>query len=212
MDVESILQGSWEFRVEHKDIRIYSSKVSGSEVLGFKGEFELQVSLKKLIGLFHDMENYHRWVHHLVEMDVLERKDITECLVRQVINTPWPLQNREMIMRTGLKSGGENAIAVTMTAEPDHLPLNPNYHRVRESSGLWVFTPTGHGSVHVTFVMHIDPGSDVPSSVSNAGMFEVPFYSLNKLRQLAMDRSYNPPYPAEIEEHISIIEDIPDTL
>ena len=41
MDVASILNGKWEFRVEYKGIKIFSSKVSGSEILGFKGEVEL---------------------------------------------------------------------------------------------------------------------------------------------------------------------------
>jgi len=113
-------------------------------------------------------------------------------------------------MRTGLVSAGENAVGVTMKGEPDYLPDNPKYHRVRHSTGMWVFTPTGHGTVHTTFVMHVDPGKDVPAPVSNAGMFEVPFYSLNNMRTLMMDRSYNPPYPVEIEQHLSIIEDIPD--
>lgn len=211
MDVELILKGDWGFRVEHKGIKIYSSKVSGSDVLGFKGETELQVPLKKLISLFHDMPSYNRWVHQLSEMDVLEKTDSIEYVVRQIINTPWPLQKREMIIRTGLTSVGENSIAVTMKGEPDYLPENPNYHRVRELAGIWVFTPNGHGTVHLTFAMHIDPGNDVPTPVSNAGMFEVPFYSLNNLRALAKDAAYNPPYPEDIEQHLSIIEDVPDT-
>ncbi len=210
MDIGLILHGDWEFRVEHKGIRIFSSKVSGSDICGFKGEAEMVVSMKKLISLFHDMGSYYRWVHQLAEMDVLEKNDSTEYVVRQIINTPWPLQKREMILRTGLVPVGENAVGVTMRGEPDYLPDNPKYHRVRHSMGMWVFTPTDHETVHISFVMHVDPGKDVPAPVSNAGMFEVPFYSLNNMRTLVMDGSYNPPYPEEIERHLSIVEDAAD--
>jgi len=209
MDVSSILEKNWDFRVEHKGVRIYSSRVNGSDIHSFKGETELPVSFKRLISLFHDMASYSRWVHKLAEMEVLEKNGI-DYVVRQVINTPWPLLKREMIMRTGLASAGDNSIAVTMTGEPDYLPVNSNYYRVRHASGLWVFTPNGHGKVYLTFVMHVDPGSDVPAAVGNAGMFDVPFYSLNNLRALAMDSSYNPPYPQEIEQHIAIVDDAPD--
>ncbi len=212
MDVALILNGNWQFRVEHKGIKTYSSKVEGSDIHSFKGEVEIQTPLKKLISLFHDMENYNRWVHQLGEMEVLEKNDVIDVVVRQIIKTPWPLQERELIMRTGLLSAGDNSIAVTMKGEPDFLPDNPKYHRVRHSTGLWVFTPTGHETVHITFVMHIDPGQDVPAPVSNAGMFEVPFYSMNNLRRLLMDNSYNPLYPQDIEQHISIIEEVPDKL
>lgn len=210
MDVELVLHGNWQFRIEHKGIKIFSSKVNGSDIYSFKGETQMQVSLKKLISLFHDMANYNRWVHQLADMNVLEKTDGTEYVVRQIISTPWPLQKREIILRTGLVSVGDNSLAVTMKGEPDYLPHNPEYHRVRQSMGIWMFTPIEHGNVHITFVMHVDPGKDIPIPVSNAGMFEVPFYSLSNLRSLAMDRSYNPPYPADIEQHLSIIEDIPD--
>jgi hypothetical protein len=209
MDVASILKKNWDFRVEHKGVKIFSSKVIGSDIHSFKGETELSVTFKKLISLFHDMPNYNRWVHQLAEMEVLEKNGI-DYVVRQVINTPWPLQKREMIMRTGLAPAGDNSIAVTMTGEPDYLPLNPAYYRVREVTGLWVFTPNGQGKVHLTFVMHLDPGKDVPAAVGNAGMFDVPFHSLNKLRALALDSSYNPPYPPEIEQHLSIVDDVPE--
>ena len=211
MDVTSILNGNWEFRVEHKGIKIYSSRVSGSDIYGFKGELELRVSLKKLISLFHDMANFKRWVHRLVELEVLEKHDFTEYVMRQVIDTPWPLQQREVIMRSLQVSAGDNAIALTMKEEPDYLPLNPKYHRVQHATGIWVFSPNGHGVVQVTFVMHLDPGQDVPPPVSNAGLFEVPFYSLKNLRTLLNDTSYNPPWPKELEQHLSIIEDEPDT-
>jgi hypothetical protein len=212
MDVGSILQGDWKFRIEHKGIKIYSSKVNGSDIHGFKGEAEIEVSLKKLISLFHDMPSYNRWVHHLVDMQILDNSDPVEYVVRQIIKTPWPLQQREVIMRTGLTSAGDNSVVLTMKAEPDYLPDNPEYYRVRHATGMWVFKPTTPGLVNVTFVMHIDPGKDVPATLSNAGMFEVPFYSLNNLKTLLKDPSYNPPYPEEIEQHIFILDDTPDTL
>ncbi|MEI8187285.1 MAG: START domain-containing protein [Chlorobiaceae bacterium] len=210
MDVELILQGNWQFRVEHKGIKIFSSKVEGSDIHGFKGEAEMQVPLKKLISLFHDMPSYNRWVHQLEDMHILHKAGALEYVVRQIIKTPWPLQQREVIMRTGLVSAEGNSVAIVMKGEPDYLPDNPQYHRVRHAVGMWVFNPVSHGKVLVTFVMHLDPGKDVPSALSNAGMFDVPFYSMNNLKMLLMDSTYNPPYPEEIERHISIIEDIPD--
>jgi hypothetical protein len=212
MDVVSILDGKWEFRIEHKGIKVFSSRVSGSDIHGFKGEVALNVSLRKLISLFNDMANYTRWVHHLAEMEILEKVDAAEYIVRQVINVPWPMQQREVIMRTRLVGVGENGIAIAMKEEPNYLPVNPKYHRVSHSTGTWVFTPDGHGVVRVIFAMHLDPGKEVPAAASNAGMFEVPFYTLNNLRNLLQDTSYNPPWPEELEQHLSIVEDASDML
>jgi hypothetical protein len=210
MDAVSALKGNWEFRVEHKNIRVYSTKLNHSNVHGFKGETEFPVSFKKLISLFYDTGNYRRWVHQLAEMEVLDKNDDLEYVIRQVINTPWPLSQREMIVRTGLQAAGENAVAVTMQGVSDFIPQNSRYHRVQETRGVWVFTPLDHGRVRITFAMHVNPGSDVPAPVSNTAMFEVPFYTLQNLRNLALDASYNPPYPEDIEDHIRIIEDVPD--
>lgn len=201
MDIANALEGNWEFRVEHKGIRIYSSKMTGSQVLGFKGEAEFDVPFRKLVSLFHDFGSYRRWVHHLAEMQVLEQNDELEYIVRQVINTPWPMPKRELIVRTNLYTSETGAMALTMVGVPDHLPSKPDLHRVRETKGVWVFMPIDKEKVHVTFVMHMHPGNDVPPAVCNAALFEVPFYSLHKMRTLAQDPSYNPPWPSVVDDH-----------
>ena len=209
MDVATALKGNWEFRVDHKDIKVYSSKIRGSQVLGFKAETEFEVPFRKLISLFHDFGSYSRWVHQLSEVEVLHRNEELEYVVRQVINTPWPIQKREMIVRTSLHASEEGALALTMIGAPDYLPSKPDFHRVRESWGVWILMPVSGGKVHVTFVMHLNPGKDIPPAVSNAALFEVPFYSLHKMRALAQNPSYTPPWPSVVDNHIHIIEDEP---
>lgn len=206
MDFERAREDNWEFRVEHKDIWIYSAKMKNSAVHGFKGIIEFPVSLRRLISLFHDTGNYRRWVHQLASLRVLEKGDNLEYVIHQIINTPWPFPKREMIVRTALDTEGENGIAVTMKAEPDYIPVKPGYFRIRETYGKWVFEPLENDVVRITFLMYVDPGKDVPPPMSNTAMFEVPFYSLQNLRNLAFDNSYNPPYPQEVDEYISISE------
>ncbi|AAM72402.1 MAG TPA: hypothetical protein DEB17_08225 [Chlorobaculum sp.] len=210
MDVASALEGNWEFRVDHKNIKIFSSKIRGSQVLGFKGEAVFEASLRKLISLFHDFGNYGKWVHQLSEMEVLHKSDELDYVVRQVLNTPWPIPKREMIVRTALHASEEGALALTMTGIPDYVPLKPDFHRVREARGGWILMPVDGGKVHVTFVMHLDPGSDIPPALSNAALFEVPFYSLLKMRDLAQNPSYKPAWPSVVDNHVTIIEDVPD--
>jgi hypothetical protein len=207
MDVATALEGNWEFRVDHKDIKIFSSKISGSQVLGFKGETVFEAPLRKLISLFHDFGSYRRWVHQLAEMEVLHESDDLDYVVRQVLNTPWPIPKREMIVRTALHASGEGALALTMTGIPDYMPSRRDFHRVRETRGVWILMPLDHSKVHVTFVMHLDPGSDIPPALSNAALFEVPFYSLLKMRDLVQDPSYRPAWPKVVDNHISISED-----
>jgi len=209
MDVANALEGNWEFRVDHKDIKIFSSKIRGSQVLGFKGETVFEASLRKLISLFHDFGNYGKWVHQLSEMEVLHRSDELDYVVRQVLNTPWPIPKREMIVRTALHASEGGALALTMTGIPDYAPSRPDVHRVRDAKGVWILMPIEGGKVHVTFVMHLDPGSDIPAAISNAALFEVPFYSLLKMRNLAQDPSYKPAWPSVVDNHIAISEDGP---
>lgn len=210
MDLAPLLNGQWEFRVEHKGIRVFSARIAGSELHGFKGEITLQVSFRRLISLFYDMGNYRRWVHHLAEMEIVDKSEEMEYVLRQVIEVPWPLKAREVLMHSALLPSVDNMLAVGMESVPDYLPPNPRYHRVRQASGLWLFAPEADGRVTVIFLMYLDPGPDIPSALSNAGMFEVPFYTLNNLRSLVEDQAYTPPWPVELDSFI-IIDDAPDT-
>lgn len=76
MDVQSILQANWAFRVEHKGIRIFSLKLNNSDILGFKGEAVFPVTFRRLISLFYDTDCYHRWLHRLAEVEVLEKTTV----------------------------------------------------------------------------------------------------------------------------------------
>ncbi|HHE31378.1 MAG TPA: hypothetical protein ENL07_01730, partial [Chlorobaculum parvum] len=193
------------FRVDHKEIKVFSSNVAGSQVLGFKGEAEFDVPLRKLISLFHDFESYGRWVHQLSEMEVVHKDEANlDYVVRQVLNTPWPIPKREMIVRTELHASEEGGLALTMSSAHDFVPVKPDMYRVREAWGAWILMPVNDSRVHVTFVMHLDPGGDIPPALSNPALFEVPFYSLQKMRALAQDSSYTPPWPSVVDNHIHI--------
>ncbi|RNA64980.1 hypothetical protein CR163_006905 [Prosthecochloris sp. ZM_2] len=194
----------WDFRVEHKDIRVYSAPLEESGLLGFRGVVSFQADLKKLVGLFHDTDSYHRWVHQLSSMKLLERGEGLRYVMQQVINAPWPLPPREMIVRTSLAEAGEDAIAVFMISDPDFLPRDTRYCRVERTFGKWVFEPLENRSIRITFMMFVDPGPDIPASIANTAMFEVPFYSLQKLRRLAQDDSYQPAFPDEISRYLMI--------
>ncbi|UZJ42471.1 START domain-containing protein [Prosthecochloris sp. SCSIO W1101] len=204
MDIEGARESNWEFRVEHKDIFVYSAKIRDSHILGFKGVVEFPVSLRRLISLFHDTGNYIRWVHQLSSIEVLEKGENLEYVIYQAINTPWPFPKREMVVRTGLDTEGDNGIAVTMKSDPDYIPVRSGNYRIRETYGRWVFEPKENDVVRITFIMYVDPGNDIPPPMSNTAMFEVPFYTLQGLRNLACDRAYNPPYPEEVDDYISI--------
>ena len=207
MDFDRAREEEWTFRVEHKDISIYSAKMKNTPLLGFKGSVAFPVSVKRLISLFYDTGSYMRWVHQLASINVLERGDNLEYVIHKVINTPWPFPKREMIFRTGLDTEGENGIAVTMKSVPDFIPENRDNYRIKDAYGRWVFEPMENDVVAITFIMFVDPGKDVPSQMSNTAMFEVPFYSLQNLRNLAFNNSYSPPYPEEVDEYISIGEE-----
>ncbi len=206
MDIEKAKQSGWEFRVEHKGIYIYSAAIQDSHILGFKGVVAFSVSLRRLVSLFHDTDNYKRWVHQLESIRVLEKGEHLEYVIYQAMNTPWPFPQREMIVRTGLDTEGENGVAVTMHSEPDYIPAEPGNFRIREAYGRWIFEPVENGEVRITLIMYVDPGNDIPPALSNRAMFEVPFYSLQNLRNLAKDASYSPPYPQEVDKYLSIHE------
>ncbi|ANT64848.1 MULTISPECIES: SRPBCC family protein [Prosthecochloris] len=204
MGIEVFAEDRWEFRVEHKGISIFSAKLESSDIMGFKGHVVLKVPLRKLIALFHDFESYHRWVHHLLSMQLLEKGEQLDYIVRQVIDAPWPLKPMEMLIRTGVAEEGSEGVAVTMVSEPEFIPEDSRFQRVRETYGKWIFIPGKDDQVDITFMMHMHPGENIPSGIVNTALFEVPFYSLQNLRRLAEDERYSPPYPSDVDEFIAI--------
>ena len=191
----------WQLAEEKDGIRVYLRPVEGSEIREFKGVVKISSSLDSLAGVLHNNQACPLWVHQCKDPAVLETFGFSERYVYQVNDFPFPAANRDIIMHALiLQQPNDKTLTVKLTAAPDYcndsnseqcqkIIASDNVH-IQKSQGFYRLQPQNDGTVEVTWQQHIEPGGALPDWMVNSMLVEIPFNTLNNLRQLVKEEKY----------------------
>lgn len=176
-------QEECELKKEHDDLRVYTCASGDNELKVVKAELTLEnTSLKELQDYVLDIDNYVNWQYHTKEVTIL-KKDRHSIIYRAVVDAPWPLSNREMIVEiTSELDGTAQVLAIDSHHVAYEYPETRDLIRVPYSVGTWRVTSLKN-SLKVVYNLRIDPGGSVPAWLVNVAMADGPYYSFMKLKE-----------------------------
>jgi hypothetical protein len=170
-----------------EDIVVYARKAE-SGLVEFRGVTRARSPLAAFVALFEDVDNMPNWVDRTERVEVLERVSETEVIARTVNSAPWPLKQREVVVRSRIEQDPQTlAVTISGQGEPGYLPEDEQYVRVPTMVSLWRFTPQPDGEVEVVFQGYADPGGSVPTAVYNwlarNMLWSTPYRTLKGLKE-----------------------------
>lgn len=183
-------QNDCELKKENKDLKVYTCSSADSKLKALKSEFILEdTSLKELLDFVNDVNNYVNWQYNTKEATILHTSD-NSIIYRTVVEAPWPLSNREMIIEICSEL---DSLRQVLTIDSHHVayayPEDKDLVRVPFSVGIWHVSSLKN-SLKVEFSLHIDPGGSVPAWLVNIGMAEGPYYTFTKLKEALRQRRH----------------------
>ena len=98
---------------------------------------------------------------------VLEEEGYARAYVYGIVDAPWPMQDRDTVVRFDYRQEAGGDITITINNFPDYLPHAEGYVRVPDFGGYWRLRPQQDGQVEVTYQVHGDPGGWIPVWVAN---------------------------------------------
>jgi hypothetical protein len=184
--------GPWELEAhdEDKDIKVFTRTVGDSPLREFKGVTNIKSDVSSFVALLRDDEVATKWMHNVVEFNVIDSPSDVENLVYTVNHTPWPVTNRDAYVRSIMTADANGAVVSSITAEPDFAEMNEDYIRMPELLGAWSFTPKEEGMVEVVYQVHANPGGSLPDWLVNAIVVETPLETLTNLQDIITDEKY----------------------
>lgn len=172
-----------ELKKQKDGIQVYTCKSDTSKFRSLRAEFVIErTTIKDLEAFLFDVPNYVNWQYNAAESKLLEQLDSHTLIYRLVIDAPWPVDNRELIVRFAVQKGIEK-VTFTMNTVPSAYPLGEDVIRVPFSQARWEVTPI-HTDLHVKYFMNINPGGYVPPMLVNIAMAEGPYQSFRNLKRL----------------------------
>jgi len=169
---------------ESDDIRVYTCKTQGERLKSLKAEATLHgTAIVDFANFLREVKNYPQWQYNMALAEILKQETSDSFIVHSEIDAPWPLEDRELIVRYIFTHdpAAETLRIVTETI-PYDFPKKKGIIRVPFSYAQWDVKQIGN-DLKVTYFMRIDPGGSVPAWLVNLAMAEGPYSSFVNLKK-----------------------------
>ena len=182
------------------NVQVWTYQNPNSPVLAYKGETTMDASMERAIALVLDINNTPQWVPNLAKAELLSRDDKKgEFTIYMVLDFPFPLKDRDMVVRGKMQKEANGIITIKNTAIQQGKALNSDYIRLKDYSGDWSFQKLGPNKVKVTTTGHANPEGSIPTSVINMLVEQQPYQMLQKMKaELAKNKAL-PALPAVLK-------------
>ncbi len=176
-------RNDWKFKYRKDDISVYFKNTG--HIYDLKLLTEASGRALDLKELLQKVDLFPQWIYKVKESRVLKQVSNEEVYYYILIDFPWPLQDRDMIMHSRIyldKDG--NGFTSVSTAAPDFIGQVPNVIRIRDANIYWRGDQKTENTIAIEYISHSDPGGNLPDWVVNLAMDVGPRESIKKMKQL----------------------------
>lgn len=184
-------EDAWRVRRDADGIEIATRPVEGSPFHEVRGRVTLDAPMAAIVAVLRDKTVAPRWIAYCAEARILERPSETEALTYTWNDMPWPVRDRDIVMRVFWSRDAETGVvSMDAHAEAGSAPSVAGRTRLEYVRTRWRLVPGPGGSVDAEFRTHVDPASRVPAWLSNALLGDAPYRSLESMRALLGEGRY----------------------
>lgn len=151
----------------------------------------IKASMAAAIALVRDTAACHEWEALCAYARALQRVSPHEVYMYQVNDLPWPVANRDVVVRIKWQRDDQAVVSMTATAVNGMVPPKPGMVRVQHAISQWTFEQLGAGQLKITTEAHIDPGGPIPAWIINMLLINSPVKSLSNLRRIVATGRYD---------------------
>ena len=188
--VNAVNADEWKLVKQDNGIQVYTRSSPHSALKAFKGVVSIPARLTSIVATIDDTNVYTQLFHNTKTAKELKKVSDTESYRYFVTKLPWPAQSRDSIVHSVLKQNKQNkSIQITLNGVPKYIPSKPDLLRIKKMTGRWLLVPE-KDSVKVVYEMNVDPGGNLPTWLVNNMAIDLPFITLNNLRNLVKQAKY----------------------
>jgi hypothetical protein len=160
--------GKWE-QVKDKDgIKMFTRHSETSKFNDIRIETELVGNLSQIASILIDVEKYPDWAYATKSCALIKKISDNEVIYYSEFSTPWPVSNRDLYAHCKITLDSvSHSLKVISVGMKDYQVENKNLVRIPFSNGSWDITATSDKTMHLEYVLELNPGGSVPAWVMN---------------------------------------------
>ncbi len=177
-------EAEWTLAQDEKQIQLYTRPVPDSPFLEVKATTLINASVEKVAETFGYGDGCSGWQTMCQSSEVLSTVSETERYVYLVLDLPWPLEDRDMVIHsTGQIDREANTVTVQLQSDSSKHPAQ-DFIRA-ESHGMYQIKGLGDGQVEFTYIIRTDLGGDLSPDIINPRLAASMHSDIASLRELA---------------------------
>lgn len=174
----------WTLEKEDGGIALYSRPVADSPFLAVKAIATIDAPAEKVAQLLGDGNGCSAWRAMCKSSEVLSAVSDSESLVYLVLDLPWPVSDRDLVVRSIAHVDAQSqTLHVKLESASAEHPVQ-DYVRA-ESSGEYELKVIGATQSQFTYIQHTDIGGDLSPDMINPSLLSETFADIRRLQELA---------------------------
>jgi hypothetical protein len=165
----------WLLAREKKGIKVFTKKGRWGRLKDSKAEMLLpNAKTADLVKFLCDFDNYPTWVPRCREAKVLARISNDEFIAYMIFKSPWPVADRDCVVRVRIDHQPSGAVTIYETSEPKYINDRSGVVRIEQMFSNWRIVPEA-GGLMVTNENSTNPGGALPDWLTNTQSVDNPY-------------------------------------
>jgi hypothetical protein len=178
--------GAWTVIDRTRGLTISRRVQSNCSLPSFRGQGKIQGNVLQVLAVMLDLNAVERWAHGVTSSRSLKRIDARTHLVYLQSDLPWPVRDRDMIVRSVVEVvKPAEEFRVRLHCEPTAQPERDGFIRVQTCDSTLHLRKVDAGTTEVDYVMTLDPAGHLPRWSAELVTKSTPFKTLVALEERA---------------------------
>ena len=165
------------------NIQVKLNQYKQSDFKQVEATFLTHQSKALVFRVLSDIKKTSQWLQRVESLTVLSAYNNHQYLLRTVINSPWPFQDRELITCVDTFFE-EKTTRITIFSCTDRVASDDTFLRLQHVQSSWTITELSDSLVEVSYKTWLDPGGVVPAFIFNSELIDSTKVDLKKLQQI----------------------------
>lgn len=163
----------WIYEQEKKGIKIFTKKSKWGNLRDSRAVMQVAATPEEMYKLLTDFDHYSTWMNRCSKSRLVARLSDNEFIAHLHFSSPWPVKDRDCVVRVKVVKEANGVITITQISEPKYIKEQDDVVRIEQLTSVWRLTPK-NGGTEIVNEYGTNPGGNIPDWMVNTQSVDYP--------------------------------------